>query len=126
VPDPQSEQTFLDSKLDWSEPEQERHAALLRWTRDLIALRRAQPDLSDGRRDRVSVTCDESARWLVVRRGSLALSATCPPSARACRCRPAASGRPCSPASQGPPSAAGQVEVPGESAVVLRLLDPTA
>ncbi len=71
VPDPQSVQTFRDSTLDWSEPEQERHAALLAWTRDLIALRRARLDLSDGRRDHVAVTVDEQARWLVVRRGQV-------------------------------------------------------
>jgi maltooligosyltrehalose trehalohydrolase len=71
VPDPQAEQTFLDSKLDWSELEQERHADLLAWTRSLIELRRSRLELSDGRRDRVSVTYDEDARWLVVRRGRL-------------------------------------------------------
>ena len=71
VPDPQSEQTFRDSTLDWSEPEQARHAELLAWTRSLIALRRSRLELSDGRRDRVQVTYDEDARWLVVRRGRL-------------------------------------------------------
>jgi len=71
VPDPQSEQTFRDSTLDWSEPEQPRHADLLAWTRSLVALRRSRLALSDGRRDRVSVTYDEDARWLVLRRGRL-------------------------------------------------------
>ena len=71
VPDPQSEQTFRDSTLDWSEPEQPRHAELLAWTRSLIALRRSRLELSDGRRDAVQVTYDEDARWLVVRRGRL-------------------------------------------------------
>jgi maltooligosyltrehalose trehalohydrolase len=73
VPDPQAEQTLRDSTLDWSELEQERHVALLTWTRDLIALRRARPELSDGRRDRVQVAYDEDARWLVVRRGGIAV-----------------------------------------------------
>jgi maltooligosyltrehalose trehalohydrolase len=73
VPDPQAEQTLRDSTLDWSELEQERHVALLTWTRDLIALRRARPELSDGRRDRVEVAYDEDARWLVVRRGAIAV-----------------------------------------------------
>jgi maltooligosyltrehalose trehalohydrolase len=71
VPDPQSVQTFRDSTLDWSELEQSPHAALLAWTRSLIALRRSHLELSDGRRDRVQVTYDEDARWLVVRRGRL-------------------------------------------------------
>jgi maltooligosyltrehalose trehalohydrolase len=73
VPDPQAEQTFRSSTLDWTEPEQERHASLLAWTRDLIALRRRRTDLSDGRRDRVQVTYDEDARWLIVRRGTTAV-----------------------------------------------------
>ncbi|MCW2607004.1 MAG: maltooligosyl trehalose hydrolase [Frankiales bacterium] len=73
VPDPQSEQTFRDSTLDWSELEQDRSASLLRWTRDLIALRRSRPELSDGRRDRVHVSYDADARWLVVQRGRVAL-----------------------------------------------------
>ena len=71
VPDPQSEQTFLASKLDWSELEQERSASLLAWHRDLVALRRARPELSDGRRDRVRVTHGDD--WLVVRRGAVAV-----------------------------------------------------
>jgi maltooligosyltrehalose trehalohydrolase len=71
VPDPQSAQTFRDSTLDWSELEQARHADLLAWTRALVALRRERLELSDGRRDRVQVTYDEDARWLVVRRGRL-------------------------------------------------------
>jgi len=79
VPDPQSESTLRDSTLDWSELDQERHATLLAWTRDLIALRRGRPELSDGRRDRVEVAYDEQARWLVVRRGAVAVAANLGP-----------------------------------------------
>ena len=50
---------------------QARHADLLAWTRSLIALRRSRLELSDGRRDRVQVTYDEDARWLVLRRGGI-------------------------------------------------------
>jgi maltooligosyltrehalose trehalohydrolase len=74
VPDPQSVQTFRNSALDWSEPDSERGAALLTWYRDLIALRRSRPDLCDGRREAVEVTWDTDARWLVVRRGSVAVA----------------------------------------------------
>jgi maltooligosyltrehalose trehalohydrolase len=73
VPDPQAEQTFLESKLDWSEVEQHRNGALLAWTRDLIALRQARPELTDGRRDRVRVAHDPDGRWLIVRRGRVAV-----------------------------------------------------
>ena len=73
VPDPQDEATVRASTLDWDEPTQDRHAALLAWTRDLIALRRARPELSDGHRDRTAVTYDEADRWLVVQRGRVAV-----------------------------------------------------
>jgi maltooligosyltrehalose trehalohydrolase len=74
VPDPQSPATFAASKLDWKEPDTERGTLLLDWHRSLIALRRSRLDLSDGRRDRVEVSYDEDARWLVVRRGETAVA----------------------------------------------------
>ena len=43
VPDPQNPETFERSHLDWSEPEQQEHARLLAFYRDLIALRRTVP-----------------------------------------------------------------------------------
>ena len=74
VPDPQALSTLRASTLDWSELDAERHQALLAWHRDLIALRRSVADLSDDRRDRVTVTYDEDARWFVVRRGAVAVA----------------------------------------------------
>ncbi len=71
VPDPNAESTFTDSKLDWSEPEQEPHATLLALHRELIALRRAHPELSDPWLDEVEVDVDEDARTLVLHRGRL-------------------------------------------------------
>jgi maltooligosyltrehalose trehalohydrolase len=56
VPDPQDPDTFTRSKLDWSEHERDPHSRLLRWYRDLLELRRAEPDLRDARLDRVEVT----------------------------------------------------------------------
>ena len=44
---------------------------MLAWYVALLALRRAEPELSDPRLDRVSVRYDASARWVVVTRGSL-------------------------------------------------------
>ena len=76
VPDPQDPQTFRRSKLDWSQPGSEPHAGLLAWYRELIALRRARPELTDPRLDRVSAACDEEARWLVVTRGRLLIVAS--------------------------------------------------
>jgi maltooligosyltrehalose trehalohydrolase len=71
VPDPQSPDTVRASVLRWDERAQERHASLLAWYRALIALRRAYADLADPRLDRVGVTYDADARWIVVARGSL-------------------------------------------------------
>ncbi len=74
VPDPQSLSTFQASKLDWSELTDGSAQDLLAFTRDLIALRRRRPELTDGRRDWVSVSYDEDSRWLVIRRGRVAVA----------------------------------------------------
>ncbi len=121
VPDPQAESTFRDSQLDWKEPAGEREQALLAWTRDLIALRKSRPELTDGRRDRVLVTYDEDERWLVVRRGRVAVA--CNLSAE--RRRVPVPGRPLRVLlSSAPGFVYGdrQVETDGESVVVLELV----
>ena len=41
VPDPLSEQTFLDSKLQWDDRAQPEHVSWLRWYQRLLAIRRA-------------------------------------------------------------------------------------
>jgi len=69
VPDPQDEATYRRSQLDWAEPHEGEHARLLQWYRELVALRRDEPALGDGRLDLVAVEFDEDARWLVMRRG---------------------------------------------------------
>ncbi|MBT0769160.1 malto-oligosyltrehalose trehalohydrolase [Kineosporia sp. J2-2] len=68
VPDPQALSTRDDSVLNWAEPEQEAHAAMLTWYRDLIALRSASPDLLDDSFDSVSVQYGDA--WIAMRRGS--------------------------------------------------------
>jgi len=75
VPNPQDEATFLRSKLDWTQPDREPYLGILAWYRELIALRRAQPELTDPRLDRVSADYDEKARWIMVRRGRLRIAA---------------------------------------------------
>ncbi|WP_295014881.1 malto-oligosyltrehalose trehalohydrolase [uncultured Microbacterium sp.] len=47
VPDPQDPETFARSHLDWAEISDPAHARLLALHRDLIALRRARPELTD-------------------------------------------------------------------------------
>jgi maltooligosyltrehalose trehalohydrolase len=71
VPDPQDPATYEASKLDWSEAGKEPHAGLLAWHRDLVALRRARPELTDARLERVRVCHDAKAGWIVVHRGRL-------------------------------------------------------
>jgi maltooligosyltrehalose trehalohydrolase len=70
VPDPQDPATVQASTLRWSELAEPAHAAMLRWYRDLIALRRAEPDLRDPRLERVQVDYDADAEWVLVTRGS--------------------------------------------------------
>jgi hypothetical protein len=53
---------------------------LLAWYRELIALRRRWPELTDPRLDRVHVDFDEDGRWLVVTRGRLRIAANLSPS----------------------------------------------
>ena len=75
VPDPQSPDTFQRSKLNWGEIDQEPHASMLRWYRDLIRLRRSSPELAAGAgRPGGAVAFDEQAGWIVLRRGSTAIA----------------------------------------------------
>ncbi len=74
IPDPQDEQTFLRSKLNWAEPGAGRHARMLAVYRELIALRRTEDDLGDFWLDNLKVDYDEDARWIVLYRGGLAIA----------------------------------------------------
>ena len=82
VPDPQDETTYRRSQLRWNELEDPEHGRMLRWYHDLIALRRNEVVLLDGRLDRVEVEVDETAQWLVLRRGALLVVANFAPTAR--------------------------------------------
>ena len=69
IPDPLDPATRDGAVLDRSEREREDHQKLWRTYRDLIALRRCEPDLTDPRLDRFSVTA--AGRCLVLERGRL-------------------------------------------------------
>jgi maltooligosyltrehalose trehalohydrolase len=75
VPDPQDLAVFERSTLDWTQPRKDRHTSLLAWHRQLIALRRQIPALTDPRLDRIETECDQEARWLIVRRGPVTVTA---------------------------------------------------
>ena len=74
IPDPQDPATRAASVLDWSEVHVDGHSRMLDWYRALIALRRREPDLHDGRLDRVQVDEDPRAGWFTVRRGAILLA----------------------------------------------------
>lgn len=71
VPDPQALETFQRSKLIWDEINSGDHAGILDWHQKLIQLRRAEPGLTDGVRENVAVSFNESEKWLVLERGNL-------------------------------------------------------
>ncbi len=75
VPDPQAAASFERSKLDWAELDKEPHAEMLSWHRQLLALRRRLPDLSDGDLSRVRTVIDEEEGWLVMNRGAVTVAA---------------------------------------------------
>ena len=69
VPDPQAEETFLRSKLDWSR----RTESALRWHKALLTLRREHPSLQDDAR--ASVQASAQGKTLLLQRGKVLLVA---------------------------------------------------
>jgi maltooligosyltrehalose trehalohydrolase len=68
IPDPQAEETFLRSRLDWSARKGAAGAAALRWHRALLALRREHPALRDDSRQALEVMTRAAPPLLVLRR----------------------------------------------------------
>ncbi|MGE0215832.1 malto-oligosyltrehalose trehalohydrolase [Mycolicibacterium sp.] len=73
IPDPQDPATFERSKLNWDEVGDGEHARLWTFYRDLIALRRSEPDMADPWLDHLRVDYDEDQRWFVMHRGALSI-----------------------------------------------------
>ncbi len=71
IPDPQDPATFEVSKLDWSEPSKPSHARLLSCYRDLLALRRTHPDLTDPWLSHLEIDFDEQRRWITLHRNRI-------------------------------------------------------
>ncbi|MFF3821847.1 malto-oligosyltrehalose trehalohydrolase [Streptomyces bluensis] len=119
IPDPQDPATRDRSCLDWSEPDSEPHARVLAWYRELIALRHAQPDLTDPDLADTKVAYDEDARWFAFRRGDVRVAVNLGGEAAAIplgvrHARVLAAWEPVQ-----APGADGVLNVPGESCVVL-------
>jgi maltooligosyltrehalose trehalohydrolase len=73
VPDPQDPETFRRSKLDWDEASRGDHARLLALYRELSALRRTVPELTDPRFGRLAARYSDEERWFRLDRGSVAV-----------------------------------------------------
>jgi maltooligosyltrehalose trehalohydrolase len=71
VPDPQDPETFRRSKLRWDEIGSGRHARTLAVYRELAALRRTEPALTDPAFAHTRAEVDEQHRWVRLGRGDL-------------------------------------------------------
>ena len=71
IPDPEAAETFERSRLDWTELGSGKHAEMLHWVKDLIALRRSTVDLNDGDLGHLQIACTPDEKGLVMRRGSV-------------------------------------------------------
>jgi maltooligosyltrehalose trehalohydrolase len=80
VPDPQDDETFRRSILDWTEPHRPGHREMLDFYRKLIRLRKSRPELSDPRLDRVHVACGD--QFVELRRGDCGVVANFAPEKR--------------------------------------------
>jgi maltooligosyltrehalose trehalohydrolase len=87
IPDPQSGETFVRSRLDWGERVQGAHSDLLAWHRSLADLRRSHPELSDDRLETVRVSFDEPAGWLCMNRGRISVVCNWAPTGQVIPCR---------------------------------------
>ncbi|QLH24704.1 malto-oligosyltrehalose trehalohydrolase [Streptomyces sp. Rer75] len=129
IPDPQDPATRLRSCLDWTEPDREPHRALLDWHRRLIALRRAEPALTDPAWSCAPLTTGPDCFGF--RRGPLCIVLNphdrpadarlepCPAGVPEAVPEVVAAWRPVE-----PPGPDGTVRLPPETAVVLRVSPP--
>jgi maltooligosyltrehalose trehalohydrolase len=65
VPDPQSDETFARSKLDWAKSDRSPHREVRALYRDLLRLRRQEPALRPGD-SAITVKHDDAKQWLTV------------------------------------------------------------
>ncbi|MEJ2883448.1 malto-oligosyltrehalose trehalohydrolase [Pedobacter sp. GR22-6] len=69
APDPQDEQTFLDSKLNWEELEGQQQQQLFKWYKQLIALRKHEELLRRPELSAVRCQVFEEQKCLLIERG---------------------------------------------------------
>ncbi|WP_018950687.1 malto-oligosyltrehalose trehalohydrolase [Thioalkalivibrio sp. AKL12] len=119
IPDPQSIETFEQSRLDWDELEREPHADILQWYRALIALRHAHSAFGDDRLEAIEAHFDEAARWLIVHRSGLRVVCNLHPAPQRLACPGAAAGHLLLQSDTGIVVGPDTLELPGESVVIL-------
>jgi len=68
APDPMSEETFANSKLQWDLIGQEPHETMLNYYKTLISIRKKQPALSVLNRKDLSVDFDEKKQTIILHR----------------------------------------------------------
>jgi maltooligosyltrehalose trehalohydrolase len=83
LPDPEKQETFLHSKLNWEELSEPEHQQMLSWYRELIRLRRCSPNLNYGEPGNTAVTYSEEHKWLCMRRGSICVACNIAPEEQA-------------------------------------------
>jgi len=76
-PDPQADETFLRSKIDWKRRETGRHRVLLELYRELFRLRKETPPLARPDRNRLEVRTAEDSRVLWVRQWTDSVEVCC-------------------------------------------------
>ena len=75
VPDPQAVSTFENSKLNWSQLNEEPHKSMLAWYKDLIKLRKSFPELCDGSLRNCRIEFSEARKYIIIKRGSVLTAA---------------------------------------------------
>ena len=68
VPDPEEQESFEKSKLNWDEQGEGKHAEMLAWVKTLIRLRREHVAMNDGDMNSLLVYTDDEKRTLVMER----------------------------------------------------------
>ncbi len=66
--DPQSPEAFDTSRLDWRQVEQPQHQDMLKFHRDLLALRKHHRSLANCRKDLTAVEFNQGERWIRIER----------------------------------------------------------
>lgn len=73
IPDPEKQQTFEASKLNWNELPDSPHSEMLSWYRSLIELRHSRACLNNGEPGNTTAEFSEEQKWFSMRRGSIVL-----------------------------------------------------